>query len=497
MKVLVVGSGVAGLTAALEALEAGHDVTVVSKADLAMSNTRFAQGGVAVVLAEGDSVAEHVADTLVAGAGLSDPDTVGILCFEGPAAIREMIQRGVQFDEHDGKLAMGLEAAHSHPRILHAGGDATGAGIAYALIQKLKATGADVRERTTVTDLIVEGSTCVGVRVLGGGELRADAVVLATGGAGQLFPYTTNPEVATADGVAMALRAGAVAADLEFYQFHPTSLAAPGNFLVSEAVRGEGAVLLDVDGQRFTEELAPRDQVARAIATQMAKQGGAPVRIDATHLGEGGPPGEFLAMRFPNIDAACRAQGFDWGVEPVPVTPAAHYYMGGVRTDAWGRTSIPRLYAVGEVACTGLHGANRLASNSLLEGAVYGTRVVEALEMGAQADDLGAEWNDPTPVDLSNGTREFTRSDLQQLMWDAAGLSRNATDLTDAAAELATWAAPEVTDQKSAEDANLLVVAKAVVASALAREESRGGHFRADFPETDPAGATHSSVVAR
>jgi L-aspartate oxidase len=491
MKVLIVGSGVAGLTAALEALDAGHEVTVVSKADLAMSNTRFAQGGVAVVLADSDSVAEHVTDTLVAGAGLSDPDTVGILCFEGPLAVREMILRGVQFDEHNGKLAMGLEAAHSHARILHAGGDATGAGIAYALIRRLRASAATILERTTVTDLIVERGTCVGVRTLGGADLRADAIILATGGAGQLFPYTTNPEVATADGLGMALRAGAVAADLEFYQFHPTSLAAPGNFLISEAVRGEGAVLLDSDGHRFTEELAPRDQVARAIAAQMVKQGGTPVRIDATKLGS-----EFLARRFPNIDAACRAQGFDWGTEPVPVTPAAHYYMGGVRTDAWGRTSIPRLYAVGEVACTGLHGANRLASNSLLEGAVYGTRVIEGLDLGLRADEFDTDWAAPSIIDLSGGSREFTGADLRQLMWDAVGLSRVAAGLREAADELRTWAAPDVTDQKSAEEANLLVVAKAVVASALAREESRGAHYRSDFPQPDDRLAVHSAVVA-
>jgi L-aspartate oxidase len=290
------------------------------------------------------------------------------------------------------------------------------------------------------------------------------------------------------------LRAGAIAADLEFYQFHPTSLAAPGNFLVSEAVRGEGAVLLDIDGNRFTEELAPRDQVARAIAAQMARQGGTPVRLDATKLG-----GEFLAKRFPNIDAASRAQGFDWGVEPIPVTPAAHYYMGGVRTDAWGRTSIPGLYAVGEVACNGLHGANRLASNSLLEGAVYGRRVVEAFAMGDAQDPFESSWAEPVTVDVGGGNPDgepFSRSDLQQLMWDAAGLSRNAVDLAEAAAELATWRAPEVTDAKAAEDANLLVVARAVVASAFARQESRGGHFRSDFPEADPKQARHSAVVS-
>ena len=499
MNVIVIGSGVAGLVAALEASEAGHDVTLLSKSDLATSNTRFAQGGVAVVLGDDDTVAEHVEDTLVAGAGLSDPDTVGILCFEGPDAMHELIGRGVQFDMHGDALAHGLEAAHSHARILHAGGDATGAGIAYALIENLRQSRVDIRERTTAVDLIMRDGRAVGVTLLGGDEVMADAVVLATGGAGQLFPYTTNPEVATADGIAMALRAGAVAADLEFYQFHPTSLAAPGNFLVSEAVRGEGAVLLDIDGNRFTEELAPRDQVARAIAGQMARQGGTPVRLDATKLGDGSP-GEFLAQRFPNIDAACRAQGFDWGTEPIPVTPAAHYFMGGVRTDAWGRTSIPGLYAVGEVACNGLHGANRLASNSLLEGAVYGRRVVEAFTMGDAQDPFEDSWADPTAVDLGGGDSDeepFSRSDLQQLMWDAAGLSRTAADLTEAIRELATWRTPDVTDAKSAEDANLLVVARAVVASALARQESRGGHFRADFPETDPAKAVHSAVVAR
>jgi L-aspartate oxidase len=396
---------------------------------------------------------------------------------------------------HDGELAHGLEAAHSHPRILHAGGDATGAGIAYALIERLRQSPVDIRERTTAVDLVVSGGRCTGVRLLDGTTIEADRVVLATGGAGQLFPYTTNPQVATADGIAMALRAGAVAADLEFYQFHPTSLAAPGNFLVSEAVRGEGAVLLDIDGNRFTEELAPRDQVARAIAGQMAKQSGTPVRLDATRLGSG-----FLAKRFPNIDAACRAQGFDWGTDPIPVTPAAHYYMGGVRTDAWGRTSIPGLFAVGEVACNGLHGANRLASNSLLEGAVYGRRVVEAFAMGDGQDPFEPTWADPVSVDLGGGTEDgepFARSDLQQLMWDAAGLRRNAADLSEAAAELATWRAPEVTDAKAAEDANLLVVARAVIASALVRQESRGGHFRSDFPDADPAQARHSSVVRR
>ena len=512
MHLIVVGSGVAGLTAALEAVDAGHEVTLLTKSDLAQSNTRYAQGGVAVVMTSDDTVAEHVQDTLIAGAGLSDEATVEVLCSEGPAAIREMIERGVQFDRHGTELAHGLEAAHSHARILHAGGDATGAGIAYALIDRLRESDADVRERTTVVDLLVQDGVCVGIRLLDGTELRGEAVVLATGGAGQLFPYTTNPEVATADGLAMALRAGAIAADLEFYQFHPTSLAAPGNFLVSEAVRGEGAVLIDEGGHRFMTdvhpdaELAPRDVVARGIAAQMARQKGKPVRLDATALG-----GEFLAKRFPNIDAASRAQGFDWGEQPIPVTPAAHYYMGGIRTDEWGRTSVPGLYAVGEAACNGLHGANRLASNSLLEGAVYGTRVVEALEQppgrgpGPWAGNdgaFGADWTEPLAVEITDmapddDVESFTRDDLQQLMWDAVGLSRNGDDLAQAAARLASWRTPAASDAKSAEDANLLAVARAVVASASARKESRGCHYRTDFPEPDPAQARHSAVRSR
>ncbi|MGZ8770914.1 MAG: L-aspartate oxidase, partial [Aeromicrobium sp.] len=285
--ILVIGSGVAGVTAALEAVDR-YDVTLLTKSDLAQSNTRYAQGGVAVVTTEDDSVESHVADTLLAGAGLSDEDTVRVLCAEGPEAIDELIDRGVKFDQVDGHLAHGLEAAHSYARILHAGGDATGAGIAYALIDRLRASAVVIRESTTAVDLVIEDGAAVGVTLLDGEVLRADAVILATGGAGQLYPYTTNPEVATGDGVAMALRAGAIVSDLEFYQFHPTSLDAPGNFLVSEAVRGEGAVLIDRDGERFMlgihpdAELAPRDVVARGIATQMAKQPGVPIRLDAT-----------------------------------------------------------------------------------------------------------------------------------------------------------------------------------------------------------------------
>ncbi|RYY46721.1 MAG: FAD-binding protein, partial [Actinomycetales bacterium] len=342
---------------------------------------------------------------------------------------------------------------------------------------------------------LTQGRVC-GLRLLDGTVLPADAVVLATGGAGQLYPFTTNPAVATGDGLAMALRAGAVASDLEFYQFHPTALAVPGSPLVSEAVRGEGAVLRSVDGHRFMTdvhpdaELAPRDVVARGIAAQMARQGGLPVLLDATALGTA-----FLARRFPTIDAMVRSHGLDWGTEPVPVSPAAHYFMGGVRTDLWGRTSLPGLYAVGEVACTGVHGANRLASNSLLEGAVFGRRVVEAVLGAVPQETFDAEWAAPVEVPSVATTEPLERADLQQLLWETAGLSRDAAGLERASALIGAGAVPPGADVKAVEDANLHVVGAAVVASALARRESRGGHHRTDAPGTDPTQARHSAVV--
>ncbi len=493
--VVVVGSGIAGLIAALE-LSKAFDVTLVTKAELSESNTRWAQGGIAAAMFSGDSVAEHVEDTMQAGAGLCDRRAVEILCEEGPRRIHDLIRLGVQFDVRDGELARGLEAAHSHARVLHAGGDATGLTIETALVQAVRAADIKVLEHTFATDLVLDGDRVCGVEILGENtesrRLMAAAVVLASGGAGQLYPYTTNPAVATGDGVAMALRAGAQIENAEFYQFHPTALAVPGTFLISEAVRGEGAVLLDRHGRRFMQavharaELAPRDVVARGIAMQMAAQEGEPVLLDATALGA-----DFLKVRFPTIDAASRRLGLDWAHHPIAVTPAAHYWMGGVRTDLDARTSLRGLYAVGEVACTGVHGANRLASNSLLESLVFAWRCAEG--MIATNADAGAwpfpfqaaESVPPIAIDGSDGGTPVVRDELQQLMWQAAGIERNGPNLQAAADRLRSWYGQSATMEQR-ETANLLTIARTVVAAAIAREESRGAHFRTDFPETLP-----------
>ena len=389
-RVLVVGGGIAGLWTAVKAADAGFEVELVTKTDLAETNTRYAQGGIAAALFPDDSADRHFADTLDAGAGLADPAAVRVLCDEGPSRVRDLIRFGVEFDRGESGLERGLEAAHSRPRILHAGGDATGAAIESALVATVRRRAVHIAERTMLVDLIVEAGTssALGCSTTIGAitEHRADAVVLATGGSGCLYRHTTNPAVATGDGVAAAWRAGARLADLEFTQFHPTALAAPGTPLISEAVRGEGAVLRDRHGRRFMldvhpdAELAPRDVVARAVWRQMTAQGGAPVLLDATALGAA-----FLARRFPGIDAVVREAGFDWSREPVPITPAAHYAMGGVATDLDGRTTLPGLYAVGETARTGVHGANRLASNSLLEAAVFADRAARALVSGRAA----------------------------------------------------------------------------------------------------------------
>ena len=505
---VVVGSGIAGLIAALE-LSRCQAVTLVTKATLSDGNTRFAQGGIAAAMFTDDSVAEHIEDTLRAGAGLCSLPAVEVLCSEGPERIRDLIRLGVDFDMRDGELARALEAAHTRARVLHAGGDATGLTIETALVQAVRAAKIDVLEHTFACGLVRDGERVAGLEVLGpDGERRtliADAVVLASGGAGQLYLHTTNPVVATGDGVAIALRAGAQLADMEFYQFHPTALATPGTFLISEAVRGDGAVLLDAHGRRFMQalhrdaELAPRDVVARGIAMQMAAQNGRPVLLDATAMGA-----EFLRTRFPTIDAACRSRGLDWSREPIPVTPAAHYWMGGVRTDVWGRTSIPGLFAVGEVACTGVHGANRLASNSLLESLVFAWRCAHLLagDQGATtAEQSWPSWKEdgevvmPLDVEAVRGSEPVDRRALQALMWDSAGIQRSGPALRVAAEQIGRWTS-DGESVEARETANLLAIAGVLIVGALARCESRGAHFRDDFPETKGDYA-HPLVYAR
>lgn len=493
VRAVVLGSGIAGLFCALHAARRGVQVTVVTKSSADLGSTRYAQGGIAGVVMPEDRFEDHIADTLAAGAGLCDEEAVRVLVTEGRERIRELVRWGVEFDrDASGRLQHGLEAAHSFPRILHAGGDATGLAIETALLRAARSMGVRIVGHAFLIDVVVGSRGAVtGARVrIDGREavLPAEAVVIATGGAGMLYARTTNPAVATGDGIAAAMRAGAAVADLEFVQFHPTVLAEGEPFLVSEAVRGEGAVLIDDDGRRFAfdahpdGELAPRDVVARAIASRMAAQDGRPVRLDATAIGAG-----TLRTRFPSIDAAVRARGLDWASEPVAVTPAAHYLMGGVRTDLEGRTTLPGLYAVGEAARTGVHGANRLASNSLLEGAVFGARAAHAIaETGRRwAWPVAATKPDaPAPVTPATDASAFSRDALRTLMWEHVGLVRDGAGLAHAGAVVSAWrrdaVAPVTVAQR--EDANLLLLAEATIAAALARTGSVGAHFRSDEP---------------
>ncbi|WP_396668070.1 L-aspartate oxidase [Microbacterium sp. R86528] len=509
---VIVGSGIAGLTVALHAVAHGCRVTLVTKDVLEHANTRYAQGGIAGVMFDDDRIEDHVRDTLTAGAGLNDPEAVRVLVEEGPARIRELIDLGVAFDRAaDGDFVKGLEAAHSYPRILHAGGDATGTAIEKALVASLRASNVRVIEHAFLVDLVVSDSRVTGIELLiddvaagsaGTSEtVRADAVVLATGGAGELYAHSTNPEVATADGIAAAIRAGAHVQELEFFQFHPTIIAAGEAFLVSEAVRGEGATLVDEHGRRFAfdahpdGELAPRDIVARAIAKQMDAQNGRAVYLDATqlHSTDADERATFLAQRFPTIDRAVRERGFDWAREPIPVTPAAHYLMGGVTTDLHGRTSVRGLYAVGEVSRTGVHGANRLASNSLLEGAVFGARAGDLIAADAASGRWPSMPSAALPHLVSDGRNlnapvpPFSREALQELMWDNASLVRDEAGLAHAAEVIAVWreTARKQRTERQFEDENLLLVAEHLVAAARQRRESRGAHFRKDAAAYD------------
>jgi L-aspartate oxidase len=496
--VVVVGSGVAGLSAALHAREAGHRVSVVTKVNVRDGSTRYAQGGIAAVLDPSDSPEGHLADTLTAGVGICDEAAVRVLVTEGPARVRELMSLGARFDrDASGELALGREGGHRRHRIVHAGGDATGAEVQRSLEAAVERDpGITVVEHALVLDLLTgaSGRTAgITLHVLGEGTpdgvgaVLARAVVLATGGMGQIFSATTNPAVSTGDGVALALRAGAVLSDVEFVQFHPTAFYVGGSRgqqpLITEAMRGEGALLLDAHGERFMPavhelaELAPRDVVAKAIMRLMLEQGVPHLWLDARVLGP-----DVLLRRFPTIVARCRELGVDPVTDLIPIAPAAHYASGGVRTDLSGRTSIPGLYACGEVACTGVHGANRLASNSLLEGLVYAGRIGADL-----AADLAPQQDPVAPEPAGPLLDAGIRTQLQDAMSAGAGVLRSAASLAATASTVAGLGAR--TQGKPEPDAweasNLHAVASVLAATAARREETRGCHWREDFPDRD------------
>lgn len=504
---LVIGSGVAGLHTAWRAAE-HSDVIMMTKRSLFDSATAYAQGGIAAALGAGDSPELHRRDTLAAGAALCDAAAVEVLVKEGPARVRELHAAGADFDlEPSGDFKLGREAAHSTNRIVHAHGDQTGAEVARTLIERVRGSArVRVLELARALDLIMENGVCCGARVSVAGratEIIADATVLATGGCGQVFRYTTNPDVATGDGFAIAHRAGARLADMEFVQFHPTALDTPENplALISEAVRGEGALLFNDAGEQFMlkrhrlAELAPRDVVAREVfrerrplrvgssrrvAADLARLGERPIErvvtLDATHLGA-----EFTT-HFPGIFAICMARGIDPRTQPIPVTPAAHYMMGGVVTDLTGRSTIPRLYACGEVSNTGVHGANRLASNSLLEGLVFAERVARDLTdtppLATRPPD--SPWK--VPLLRDRGAAQVAANGIRDAMWEHAGIARTAKGLRACLAALADIQIrlPE----GATEEANMADTARLIAEAALMRKESRGGHFRSDHPTT-------------
>ena len=502
---IIVGSGIAGLYTALLAEEQGS-VLVITKGSIDDCNTKYAQGGVAASIGINDSPELHFKDTINAGDGLCDEEAVRILTTEASDRIADLVNLGVPFDTLDGAIALTMEAAHSVPRVLHAGGDATGGYIEATLSAQAQSHKIHVLEDCLVTEILADEGIVRGVKALDcrtGSieEFACKFLILATGGAGQLFKFNTNSEVATGDGVSLAFKAGAEIVDMEFFQFHPTALRLPGvaPFLISEAVRGEGGVLRNVDGYRFMPDyvpegdLAPRDIVARSILYEMRKTGSDRVFIDITHLSP-----QVITTRFPNIYRFCLDHGLDITKGLIPVAPAAHYMMGGVRTNYWGETNIAGLFVAGETACTGVHGANRLASNSMLEVLVFSKRIVEKTGLGAKPKAASNRKDNDVRVSLSKRQVGKTASApslsaLQQLLWDKVGIIRSKESLTEAADTLAAWQRnlPQPTDRPTYELNNLVLTGRLITEAALMREESRGAHFRSDFPKRSPPWQCH------